>query len=117
MRCFQPECPINSFKPYYNWITFNTNENQEFLALVILGFKPYYNWITFNTKPGTIITWVDGSFKPYYNWITFNTLNVKMLLQFHQMSFKPYYNWITFNTELMLRPYRTVTVLNLIITG
>ena len=38
-----------SFKPYYNWNTFNT------LALILerlncsLSFKPYYNWNTFNT--------------------------------------------------------------------
>ena len=37
-----------SFKPYYNWNTFNTikygpNDNE------IMSFKPYYNWNTFNT--------------------------------------------------------------------
>ena len=39
-----------SFKPYYNWNTFNTalpskywkKENR-------ISFKPYYNWNTFNT--------------------------------------------------------------------
>ena len=39
-----------SFKPYYKWITFNTeasNTNQ--LAIYDIGFKPYYKWITFNT--------------------------------------------------------------------
>ena len=39
---------LNSFKPYYKWITFNTMyvaEENGGLA----GFKPYYKWITFNT--------------------------------------------------------------------
>ena len=65
-----------SFKPYYNWNTFNTYKfssqflNEIFvLNLIItgipsirkgiqgksfedrfLGFKPYYNWNTFNTR-------------------------------------------------------------------
>ena len=39
------------------------------------SFKPYYNWNTFNTILGV----GDGdekekSFKPYYNWNTFNTM-------------------------------------------
>ena len=37
-----------SFKPYYNWNTFNTLELKEF-GLSKYRFKPYYNWNTFNT--------------------------------------------------------------------
>ena len=45
-----------------------------------LSFKPYYNWNTFNTSE----TLVDNennelSFKPYYNWNTFNTLKEEIL--------------------------------------
>ena len=37
-------------------------------------FKPYYNWITFNTAVTLLCADLnDDSFKPYYNWITFNT--------------------------------------------
>ena len=36
------------FKPYYKWITFNTNISIN-PPLGSLGFKPYYKWITFNT--------------------------------------------------------------------
>ena len=40
-----------------------------------LGFKPYYRWITFNTD--YYINRADKAvrccFKPYYRWITFNT--------------------------------------------
>ena len=38
------------------------------------SFKPYYKWITFNTDRLVKITGTDKpSFKPYYKWITFNT--------------------------------------------
>ena len=43
-----------SFKPYYNWITFNTLDLNPTAVLPyklpVFSFKPYYNWITFNTK-------------------------------------------------------------------
>ena len=39
------------FKPYYKWITLNTEEYTIYPDLgVMLGFKPYYKWITLNTK-------------------------------------------------------------------
>ena len=38
-----------SFKPYYNWNTFNTLSNQRDTKEIIQRFKPYYNWNTFNT--------------------------------------------------------------------
>ena len=66
---------VESFKPYYKWITFNTkDENISGLELKD-GFKPYYKWITFNTKKLNLTKSVGnfGSFKPYYKWITFNT--------------------------------------------
>ena len=37
-----------SFKPYYKWNTFNTEEIIG-SKLAILSFKPYYKWNTFNT--------------------------------------------------------------------
>ena len=44
-------------------------------AFLFLGFKPYYKWITFNTDNITInISNLSCSFKPYYKWITFNTI-------------------------------------------
>ena len=40
----------------------------------IFGFKPYYKWITFNTDKGlNKKAFIGHSFKPYYKWITFNT--------------------------------------------
>ena len=39
-----------SFKPYYNWNTFNTDKYDEEIARKVGSFKPYYNWNTFNTK-------------------------------------------------------------------
>ena len=36
-------------------------------------FKPYYKWITFNTEICNYFSSIPGSFKPYYKWITFNT--------------------------------------------
>ena len=38
-----------SFKPYYNWNTFNTDRVMFWIGAAIRGFKPYYNWNTFNT--------------------------------------------------------------------
>ena len=37
------------FKPYYKWITFNT-EYPLYFSNALIRFKPYYKWITFNTK-------------------------------------------------------------------
>ena len=61
-----------SFKPYYNWNTFNTMKAGRFtfsllvLNLIITGIPS----IRFDTGawPGS-----RCSFKPYYNWNTFNT--------------------------------------------
>ena len=40
-----------SFKPYYKWITFNTERIKSRLENIDrLSFKPYYKWITFNTE-------------------------------------------------------------------
>ena len=38
-----------SFKPYYNWNTFNTMEKIKQKYGRSISFKPYYNWNTFNT--------------------------------------------------------------------
>ena len=107
------------------------------------GFKPYYKWITFNTQWQIIQSLYSQSFKPYYKWITFNTnwliklfiyiirvvLNliinglpsiqlVDDLIVISAYRFKPYYKWITFNTEtgktIKMARY---AVLNLIING
>ena len=41
---------IHCFKPYYKWITFNTEKKQkELQERENESFKPYYKWITFNT--------------------------------------------------------------------
>ena len=37
------------------------------------SFKPYYNWNTFNTLRKVSTTRPQKGFKPYYNWNTFNT--------------------------------------------
>ena len=95
-------------------------------AFLFLGFKPYYKWITFNTDNITInISNLSCSFKPYYKWITFNTIAMsfascklvkevlnliinglpsirlrgKLVGESLPCSFKPYYKWITFNTK------------------
>ena len=62
-----------SFKPYYNWNTFNTvledlvSIIKAVLNLIITGIPSilqlYHTW---NISKAT-------SFKPYYNWNTFNT--------------------------------------------
>ena len=41
---------FKSFKPYYNWNTFNTEMLEWELSEKRMGFKPYYNWNTFNTQ-------------------------------------------------------------------
>ena len=42
-----------SFKPYYNWITFNILGRSS-VESRFYRFKPYYNWITFNMKDGLL---------------------------------------------------------------
>ena len=44
-----------SFKPYYKWITFNTQIQAECLNIILMSFKPYYKWITFNTSVGSTL--------------------------------------------------------------
>ena len=44
-----------SFKPYYNWNTFNTYGMMEIQMSGDLSFKPYYNWNTFNTIKGVAL--------------------------------------------------------------
>ena len=49
-----------SFKPYYKWITFNTEEANWYADQIGSdGFKPYYKWITFNTKSGYMVSVQD----------------------------------------------------------
>ena len=108
-----------SFKPYYNWNTFNTIRDNLENWPKYLSFKPYYNWNTFNT-------WIIGIFNPY---ALFHVLNLiitgipsilyRLTYKFsHNYSFKPYYNWNTFNTEEVERLNELeFEVLNLIITG
>ena len=62
-----------SFKPYYNWNTFNTAKvcilkeaYYEVLNLIITGIPSILG--KKDTKCACL-----GSFKPYYNWNTFNT--------------------------------------------
>ena len=37
-----------SFKPYYKWMTFNTDRKFR-REDILIRFKPYYKWMTFNT--------------------------------------------------------------------
>ena len=46
------------------------------MEMTEVSFKPYYNWNTFNTYANNTATTVNGRFKPYYNWNTFNTDNM-----------------------------------------
>ena len=62
-----------SFKPYYNWNTFNTESKRTFTENTSYCFKPYYNWNTFNTITDNNANEILLGFKPYYNWNTFNT--------------------------------------------
>ena len=93
---------FGSFKPYYKWITFNTNTIKTLLRAIAGGcFKPYYKWITFNTiaslkaqvaeKLSLVLNLIiNGLPSILENEIEINKLNVN--------GFKPYYKWITFNT-------------------
>ena len=55
-----------------------------FKELGVESFKPYYKWITFNTmlKEYEWIWNFQNGFKPCYKWITFNTLNIKGFILF-----------------------------------
>ena len=106
-----------SFKPYYNWNTFNT-KMMKGLLLGLGSFKPYYNWNTFNTEDVKTLQELETCFKPYYNWNTFNTLEKNQSLLILSLGFKPYYNWNTFNTTVKCKlDGEYIRVLNLIITG
>ena len=84
-----------SFKPYYKWITLNTEEKKDEEDETNLGFKPYYKWITLNTQK-------------YYNFLDLDK----------SLSFKPYYKWITLNTlHIIMEKMILMIVLNLIING
>ena len=68
-----------SFKPYYNWNTFNTNSEEctitlecRVLNLIITGIPSILSMQEYMQK-------VNQSFKPYYNWNTFNTENAKLV--------------------------------------
>ena len=88
-----------SFKPYYNWNTFNTaiaeqdDEGNAVLNLIITGIPSILNTVSSTSF------FILMSFKPYYNWNTFNTLAKIPIWYLNQKCFKPYYNWNTFNTE------------------
>ena len=64
-----------SFKPYYNWNTFNTLKNvciynggtMEVLNLIITGIP------SIQMKKDVLMLAAVAGFKPYYNWNTFNT--------------------------------------------
>ena len=89
--CYAIYKSVKSFKPYYNWNTFNTMEKKDF-SILLDSFKPYYNWNTFNTLdlnqvekylcivlnliitgiPSILKKWLETltgfkRFKPYYN--------------------------------------------------
>ena len=107
-----------SFKPYYNWNTFNTGGWLDTQSDSPFSFKPYYNWNTFNTLGYTVYKCIKNCFKPYYNWNTFNTRQIKEILSSSNICFKPYYNWNTFNTKENVKVEEILDgVLNLIITG
>ena len=61
------------FKPYYKWMTFNTQIIVLSAVLAEICFKPYYKWMTFNTLWTQLKKLMKLSFKPYYKWMTFNT--------------------------------------------
>ena len=71
---------IFSFKPYYNWNTFNTENKLKditkgmrlVLNLVISGIPSIQLW---QTLPTVLLL----GFKPCYNWTAFNTINMEGL--------------------------------------
>ena len=84
-----------------------------------IGFKPYYKWITLNTEKARENEEDKyKSFKPYYKWITLNTQSMMCGRTCTTLRFKPYYKWITLNTQNELSKHFTkLLVLNLIING
>ena len=71
-----------SFKPYYNWNTFNTITDVyvgynifKVLNLIITGIPSIQNTNAYLAKL------IEG-FKPYYNWNTFNTLDLNKNIDF-----------------------------------
>ena len=64
----------------------------------VLSFKPYYKWITLNTEGKLYLSSHFKCFKPYYKWITLNTKRNTGKEHLYMMCFKPYYKWITLNT-------------------
>ena len=81
-----------------------------------LSFKPYYNWNTFNTPSPLILNSLIICFKPYYNWNTFNTL-----LKFKNLYRNRVLNLIITGIPSILGGFNMIKfkkgVLNLIITG
>ena len=91
-----------SFKPYYKWITFNTNKENDFKVEVgdTLGFKPYYKWITFNTMDEENCIHLDDN-ELVLNLIINGLPSIHIggiKMEMKNLGFKPYYKWITFNT-------------------
>ena len=88
---------IISFKPYYNWNTFNTLNKEyeqkvrEVLNLIITGIPSIQKYVFLPRKK------IERGFKPCYKWIAFNTEKYGILKRW-RAGFKPYYNWNTFNT-------------------
>ena len=71
---------LERFKPYYKWITFNTESIvdkskfwsiKEVLNLIINGLPSIHN------NCGRKLRSFNRCFKPYYKWITFNTSHQK----------------------------------------
>ena len=66
------------FKPYYKWITFNT----QILGVHCSGLQGIVLNLIINGLPSILKRENDAynifssSFKPYYKWITFNTINM-----------------------------------------
>ena len=105
-----------SFKPYYNWNTFNTKmlvctnwQSIRVLNLIITGI-PSILYTTYTKHYGYI------SFKPYYNWNTFNTIKENIIINLMEVL-----NLIiTGIPSIHIRSFwgqRWKIVLNLIITG
>ena len=53
---------VDSFKPYYKWITLNTMSKILANHYGSIGFKPYYKWITLNTKNERMINMNKAKF-------------------------------------------------------
>ena len=76
------------FKPYYKWITFNTENSYRcrstrisfVLNLIINGLPSIPKEINEFTN-----SVVELSFKPYYKWITFNTFVIQVQVLIFQL--------------------------------